>query len=222
MAKSKIIRDLANGDVDVAKALKRLKALLYELNDPIIDSWINNELTGYHVKANLPNYRTTKGVLIGTFLVGTPSRALKYENCPLPISKGNDSIRNDLLTVNIYDSVSTIQQIISSKDAVGAPIPPEVYPILQNGTNISTIISATVKVDSSFLQNIIANVDSILLDMLCVLEKKFGNLDELDFEMPEDKTEKEILLQCLTQFIFIDKSINIGNENRITDSEVKS
>ena len=37
MAKSKIIKDIANGDVDSITALKRAKVLVSDLNNPEID-----------------------------------------------------------------------------------------------------------------------------------------------------------------------------------------
>ena len=44
MAKSKIIKDLANGSVDTMVALKRAKVLLSEFNNEDILNWINYEI----------------------------------------------------------------------------------------------------------------------------------------------------------------------------------
>ena len=47
MAKSQIIKDLANGKVDTQTALKRTKVLLQDLeNDDLLD-WVNYEIEGY-------------------------------------------------------------------------------------------------------------------------------------------------------------------------------
>ena len=45
MAKSQIIKDLANGKVDTQTALKRTKVLLQDLeNDDLLD-WVNYEIS---------------------------------------------------------------------------------------------------------------------------------------------------------------------------------
>ena len=47
MAKSKVIKELANGTIDTLTALKRAKVLLYDLDNQEISDWINCEITGY-------------------------------------------------------------------------------------------------------------------------------------------------------------------------------
>ena len=41
MAKSQIIKDLANGTADIQTALKRTKVLLQELNNDKLLQWVN-------------------------------------------------------------------------------------------------------------------------------------------------------------------------------------
>lgn len=222
MAKSKIIRDLANGDGDVVKALKRLKVLMSGIGDTKLTSWINNELTGYTNKSEVPDYRKTEGRLYGTYIVGNRYDYVQYENCPLPISEENESIKGKILTVYVTDSISSVQNIVKTKTPFGSPFPPEYYPILMHGTNIANIVSAVTRVSDTFPQDIIAKVESILIDVLCSLERKFGVLDSLDIDFPEDSTEKDNIIQQLTQFIYIDSSISIGDNNRLKDSDITS
>lgn len=44
MAKSTIIKELANSKIDTATALKRLKILLLNLDKPELNDWVNCEL----------------------------------------------------------------------------------------------------------------------------------------------------------------------------------
>jgi len=222
MAKSKIIRDLANDDSDVVKALKRLKVLMKGLGDTKINSWINNELAGYQDINDLPEYRITQGNLYGTFIVGTRYNGMQYTDCPLPISPENDSIRDIILSARTTDSISSILHIINSNKIPGVPIPPEYYPLLQKGTGITVLISATTRVDITFFQDIVARVESILIDILCALENEFGVLDSLDIEFPENPEEKNTIIQQLTQYIYFDNSITIGDNNKIKDSDITS
>ena len=61
MAKSKIIKELANSSIDTATALKRLKILLLNLNKPELNNWVNSELNGYKNADDVPEYRRFRG-----------------------------------------------------------------------------------------------------------------------------------------------------------------
>lgn len=63
MAKSKIIRDLANGEVDTITALKRAKVLASDLNNDKISEWLDYEISGYPTEAIIPSYRRVQGNL---------------------------------------------------------------------------------------------------------------------------------------------------------------
>mgnify|MGYP005775455751 CR=1 FL=1 len=47
MAKSKIIKDLANSSVNTITALKRAKVLVSALNNAEISKWLDYEISGY-------------------------------------------------------------------------------------------------------------------------------------------------------------------------------
>ena len=61
MPKSKIIKELANGTVDTLIALKRTKVLLTGFDNVELNTWINNEITGYPKDAKIPTYRIVRG-----------------------------------------------------------------------------------------------------------------------------------------------------------------
>ena len=220
MAKSRIIKDLANGDADVFKALKRLKVLMSNLEESEVSSWINNELTGYPDPMSLPEYRVTHGSLVGTFFIGNQYNRMQYTKCPIPISKENEDIRDVILRIPVTESVPSIKALISSGKELSRPIPPEFYHILQEGTTITSIVSASVLVSVTFFQEILAKVESILIDVLCTLEKQFGILDDLDIDFTDDSVCKADIIHQLTQYIFVDNSTRIGDNNRINDSEI--
>ena len=71
VAKSKIIKDLANDKVDLYTALKRTKVLLQDLNDEEILKWVNYEIEGYPDDVNLPDYRIVPGQLYGSYIKGS-------------------------------------------------------------------------------------------------------------------------------------------------------
>lgn len=58
---------------------------------------------------------------------------------------------------------------------------------------------------------------------MLLLDKEFGNLDELDLDT-SGKTPEELqaIADKMIVIIYNDQSITIGNENRIKDSEIVS
>ena len=67
MAKSKIIKDLANSSVDTITALKRTKVLVSAFNNAEISKWLDYEISGYPTDATLPSYRKVHGSLRGSY-----------------------------------------------------------------------------------------------------------------------------------------------------------
>ena len=47
MAKSQVIKDLANNTINLQTALKRVKVLLQEFDDEKLLEWVNYEIEGY-------------------------------------------------------------------------------------------------------------------------------------------------------------------------------
>ena len=62
MAKSTIIKELANGKVDLHTSLKRTKVLLQEFDDKKLLEWVNYEIEGYPSDVELPKYRRIPGI----------------------------------------------------------------------------------------------------------------------------------------------------------------
>ena len=57
MAKSNIIKQLANNEVSVSTALNRLLIIASDIENDELYSWVDQELNGYEVYDNLPEYR---------------------------------------------------------------------------------------------------------------------------------------------------------------------
>ncbi|MCR5653861.1 MAG: hypothetical protein K6F88_08705 [Ruminococcus sp.] len=223
MAKSKIIRDLANGDIDIHTALKRAKVLFDEFQNDDIKQWINNELTGYSSVDDLPVYRVHRGSLVGTFIIGR----MKYTNASIPIGKMPDNSAEVLLSIYITESICTIIRMIEefekSNSRFGKPIDADTFPIITkyNGNPYMRIISANVIGNSFHLNNIVSIVENKLLEALLFLEKEFGVLDELDIDTSNKSADEMKAISDKIVFIFNDNSINIGDNNSIKNSKIK-
>ncbi len=228
MPKSKIIRDLANSEVDTITALKRAKVLFSDIDDKDINNWINYEISGYPIDAKLPDYRITQGNLFGSYFKGSMSLQMKWPNVSIPLGKMPDDIRNDFLRLEFRESVYALKHIeknLTDDKQLGRIIPADYFPIIANFNDDPYMIITSLKVitGKQFLTNIFSAIDNRLLDVLILLEKEFGSLDEFDpyvaSKMSDDFhkiTEKIILI------IYNDKSVTIGNSNKINGSTIAS
>lgn len=66
-------------------------------------------------------------------------------------------------------------------------------------------------------------LESILMELLCYIEKQFGNLDDLDIDI-DSKSEREMkeIADHICVIIYNDQSVTIGDKNKIKDSTIAS
>lgn len=228
MARSTIIKEIANSTVDTVTALKRAKVLFTELNNAELLEWVSNEITGYPDVENMPDYRMVRGHLVGSYIKGSMSRHMKWTNVFLPLGKMPEDIQDPLLTVYFREGVEALKQLLerSKEDGdLGKTIDADFFPILAqyNEDPFMFITSARVIVGPQHIQNIFSTVESRLLDALILLEKEFGNLDELDIDI-SNKTAEELqaITDKLVVIVYNDNRISIGDSNRIRGSNIAS
>ena len=216
MAKSNIIKNFINSNMDINTALQNLMAILYCLEDENLINWANKELSGYDSINELPEYRKLKGRVMASYIVGN----MKYSNAPFIISHLDYDIQENLININLYSSISTLEEMKNKGESrIGKPIPPEFYILLQENTN-AHIIEASVNTDLSSINDVISKVRVKILKTLLFLEKEFGNLDELDIDISiKNKEELKNIVQHI-HFNLYDNSIKIGDGNKIKGSNI--
>lgn len=221
MAKSMIIKELANSEIDTVTALKRLKILLFNLDKTELNDWVNCELNGYKDIKTIPPYRRFRGSLIANFVIGNSVHLAKYTNTPITTANLPNNIRDAIEEVVFYESIAAINSMKGQE--LGKIIPPEFYGYLTKGTNISSIISARVNINNYAPVEVIAAVENRVLEILVLLEKEFGNLDDLDINY-DLKTKQELQKVCdqIINIIYVDKSISIGDDNKIAKTDICS
>lgn len=171
--------------------------------------------------------RVIQGQTYGTYVVGTMSSHVKYSEVPLPLGSMPEKMRKELTEYSERTSVGALKEVLDSdknNNGLVRMIPAELYPGIakfNNSPNMA-IVNAYVKMNMSKIRNIFPQVESKLLDVLTYLEKKFGNLDELDIDT-ETKTSEELqeIISHLTVVIY-DNSVNIGDNNKIRNSTIAS
>jgi len=230
MAKSQIIKDLANSEVDTQTALKRTKVLLQELENDELLQWINYEIEGYPEDVEVPKYREINGQLYGSYTKGSMSYYREYKNVSLPSGNLSVEMKKEILTTKITQGVQALKDMVSGADKgentrLAKPIPADYYPYIAQANNDLYMMITIARVELNMLQisDIFSKVENKLLDILIYLEKQFGNLDNLDIDI-KSKSQKE--LKIITNYIYVsiysDKSITIGDNNKIKNSKISS
>lgn len=105
MPKSKIIKELANGTVDTLIALKRTKVLLTGFDNVELNTWINNEITGYPKDAKIPTYRIVRGSLMGSYFKGSMASHMTWNHVSIPLGKMPEDLQDSLLNVSFREGV---------------------------------------------------------------------------------------------------------------------
>ena len=227
MAKSMIIKDIANGTIDTTTALKRAKILFAELDNAELLNWVNYEISGYPVDANLPDYRIERGALKGTYFKGSIASHIKWNNVSIPLGKMPADVIDELLSVPFYDGVSALKQLVENSDngQLARPIPADLFPFIAKYNNdpYMNIVTARVVVSTHCVTNMFSVIENRLLDALLLLEKEFGILDDLDIDTTVKSPEEiQTIAKQIYVIVYNDQSVHIGDGNRIKDTDIST
>ena len=229
MAKSKIIKDLANSSVDTITALKRTKVLVSALNNAEISKWLDYEISGYPEGAVIPSYRKVQGSLMGSYFKGSMARHMTWTNVSLPLGKMPDEIKEALLGVEFQEGVESLKTLAEKCQTAGTEIAKTIsadyFSTIAhfNNDRYMIITSARVVIGEHIISNIFSVVENKLLDMLMILEKEFGCLDELDIDTTV-KSEEELkaINARILVLVYNDNSVSIGDGNKIKETTIAS
>lgn len=222
MAKSTIIKDFAGGRVSVEIALKQLKVLLAEFDKPEMLKWVNAELQGYDDTDVLPEYRVVVGNLVGNFL----NYYTKCTHISIPLKSDAPKELVEMCSqVRLYDSLSALRALTETDREFGRQINASLLPYVQQFSAISmtALLNATVEFSQTQVKNVFSRVENAVLDVFLLLEKEFGNLDDLDIDLTS-KSNDEIqnIASNIMILLYNNNSIVIGNNNRMKDTSISS
>ena len=88
---------------------------------------------------------------------------------------------------------------------------------------MTALLNATVEFSQTQVKNVFSRVENAVLDVLLLLEKEFGNLDDLDIDLTS-KSNDEIqnIASNIMILLYNDNSIAIGDNNRMKDTSISS
>jgi hypothetical protein len=169
---SEIIDNITSINPDLESALLQVKVIATRSNTLSIIEWLDNEISGYSEKSEIPPYR-----IISTIPMGYITNSKwKYEETPIPMKSLPDSIKSRLTTVHLDMSVSAIKNAISENSELTEPLPPEMCSMISSTLNNGfRILSGHKSVTQMDLSNVYSSIKRVLLDILLELEGKLDS-----------------------------------------------
>lgn len=218
MKRSKIIVEIASGNKKITNALFELKLLLSDLGDQEVTTWIDSELSGYGASDNIPEYRKFEGTLCGNVEQAVANKILQHKMA-IPIKDeypdfNQRYLRENITAIEEYGTNPSSKEISIPIDLVDA----NHVTALMIGNSVQ-IMGAWLKIPPSTYTAILNAVKSRVLDILLMLEKKYGNLDDYTIDFGKDEERAEIS-QIVVNIIHNDNSISMGDNNKINKSKV--
>ncbi|MBP3595845.1 MAG: hypothetical protein J6J60_00365 [Clostridia bacterium] len=214
--RSKIIKDLIMDNINVLQAMQSVALMLEDIDDKEIKNWVKNEINGYQKDDDIPNYRKANTMLIGNIQVGYA--IYNHINIPLSDSKAIEAFTK----LEIRDPISTIIQMSkaeSESETHSLMLEANIALVNHYQQTNGDVISAHRKLSIYAYTNILGMIKDKLLEIFKVLEKNYGNLDELYIDF-SDSSKKDEIVKELVAIVYNDNSIKIGNNNQFKDSVV--
>lgn len=219
MAKSKIIKALANNEISMEIALNRLLIIASDLDNDSLADWAAAELHGYSKDMELPKYRKKKSL---HFTYSGINGHFQITHSPFPYVEIIAEHDESAFDVPIMDSVSTLQTFIDNYETQSYC---RDYTYLNGYVYERTGIQCTSimqRIPLNFLQNILSEIKTRLLRILIKLDKEYGCLDDLDVDTTSKSPEEIAAInRVVNNYIYIDNSVNIGDNNKIKDANFK-
>lgn len=221
MAKSKILKELANKEISITVALNRLLIILYDLNAEELMTWVELELNGYGKDDVVPQYRRLISMDIDYSGI---NGKFQVTNVPLPYGALDVSDYELISEVKVKEPISNVELNTAQASSMARDIShyaSKVYKKTSNGRTGIQCISITQKLQSSQFAEIINKVSLMLIKIFMKLDKEFGNLDDLDIDTTDAKKVGEVT-QVINQIVFYDNSIKVGDHNKIDKSKINT
>lgn len=217
MAKSKVIKELASNEISLEVALNRLLIIASDIENDELAQWAEHELNGYPDGSELPGYRNADNT---HFVYSGINGRCCIENAPLPFLEILEIDKKDY-SFNILDGVNSLTALAEGKYKYGRDLTAMAGAIQARTGIICTSIKQLVP--NNVIENILSAIKSKLLKVLIKLDKEFGCLDELDIDISEkDPEEVRKINSIIINYIFEDRSIKIGDKNRIDGTDIRS
>lgn len=214
----KLIDELTDKKIPLTDILIKTKVLAHKLKNEELKTWIESELKGYS-DDSLPEYR-----ILGCQIIGTISNGFqRANNYPIPLVGLDQKLREEMLTVKLYQSISTLDEFVRNEKGgkLYMNIPPEMYGYLSRDFNGGFVIEyAKREIDRTQVLQTLTAVRTKLLDFFLKLNDELG--DSKDITTLTEGKSKQKVASLFHSTVFGDNTtIIVGDNNTQTVTNVK-
>ena len=148
---------------------------------------------------------------------------VQCKNVPIPLKHDSPEVVKEYTRkVRFREGVTALKKLQMSNGKIYASIPGELLPSIQSCAAVSMtyLMHADIEVSDTIPSSILSTIENKAMDILILLEKEFGCLDDLSIDISE-KDEKEIekIAKSIT-IIINDNHVEIGDDNTIKNSTI--
>jgi len=215
-----IISELTDKTTQLTDIFIKTKVLAFKLKNAELIAWVDNELNGYTVK-NIPDYRVVQCQIMGTISNGFQ----RANNYPIPLTALDDKLKKMMLTVQLTQSISVLDQFIhnGTGDKIIMNVPPEIYGYLSKDFDNHFVVElARREIGVAQVIQILTTIRTKLLDFLLKLNEEVGESEDIK-PMTEGKA-KEVVSSLFSSAVFGDNvTIIVGDNNkqRVKNTNIK-
>ncbi|MCC7571315.1 hypothetical protein KO465_08350 [Candidatus Micrarchaeota archaeon] len=218
MAKSKLIKELANNEISLEIALNRIIIIAADIDNPKLTQWAERELNGYAYEDDLPSYRIAKGA---TILYSGLSGYITITNAKLAIYNlfdTNNPKEKEMLDLimnrKICEGIATVEKAANDSNSSRSYDLMFIAGLVLAKTGVQCT-SISQSVSSVVYENIVNNLKTTILKILLELDKSFDGLDELDIDISTKSDEDvENVNKIINNYIYI------GDNNSIKGTTI--
>lgn len=214
MAKSKIIKELANKEISIEVGLNRLLIIASDIENTELIQWAKNELNGYNNESEIPEYRKCG---MGQIVYSGINGSFKVTDQPLPYGAIDKEFLEPFKKQRFTEDISTIEKFASDNNGKICINLTALAGNVYKNTGIQCL-SIYMNYTREVFISILSSIRTKLLEIFIMLDKELGNLDDLDVDT-SGKNLKD--LNEKINIIFQDNSVNIGDRNKFKESFLK-
>ena len=217
MAKSKIIKELANNSISLDVALNRLFVIASDIENDDLQQWAECELHGYGDKIP-PTYRYAKNTIIK--YSGINGR-FKVTDAPLPLQEMMGTEDPTMFHLPLVDGISTIEGYVNNP--TGNEVGRDLTWAAGTVYKMSGIQCYSIKqiIPLNVFEGVLNSVKMLLMKIFIKLDKTYGCLDDLDIDTDSVSPEEVAATNTtINNYIYVDNSVCMGDKNKIEGSEI--
>lgn len=213
---SDIINELVDTDKSISSPLLKTKVLASRIQNTELLNWVSNELKGYDIKGELPEYRLYGCNLIGDYINGN----MQYTAQPIPTAGLDERIEKVLRASEFHQSISGLENILKDNESgiLEVNFAAEIVGLIQSnwrkmGNPYLQLINVKRRTSINVVDEILSVVRNNLLDFMLKIDEEFGSITEIE----ELKSKKSEIATIMSQTI-----INTSGDGNVVNTGDKA